>query len=240
MLRRACLSRSTGRVVVAGRSRASWLASGRGWVGRAGHAGFGGVQWERELHPEQGDLVPADAGHGLGWLGDCFEHADSEPEKNALHEWTLPKILLPTMLHPRKSLPQQLYSSRRYTHQVQQQDGVDLILEQWRRERPDLDTTPMGVIGRISRVQVPHRARQPRALARLLLVLGCMPCCRSAAIRPFTLGSAGRLPSWAPPHPGRHLPWEASGAWPLWGPGGTGCPAAAGAALTSSAGSAVR
>ncbi len=56
------------------------------------------------------------------------------------------------MLHPRKSLPQQLYSSRRYTHQVQQQDGVDLILEQWRRERPDLDTTPMGVIGRISRL----------------------------------------------------------------------------------------
>jgi DNA-binding MarR family transcriptional regulator len=31
-------------------------------------------------------------------------------------------------------------------------DGVDLILEQWRRERPDLDTSPMGVIGRISRL----------------------------------------------------------------------------------------
>jgi DNA-binding MarR family transcriptional regulator len=31
-------------------------------------------------------------------------------------------------------------------------DGVDLILEQWRRERPDLDPSPIGVIGRISRV----------------------------------------------------------------------------------------
>ncbi len=31
-------------------------------------------------------------------------------------------------------------------------DGVDLIREQWRRERPDLDTAPIGVIGRISRL----------------------------------------------------------------------------------------
>jgi DNA-binding MarR family transcriptional regulator len=31
-------------------------------------------------------------------------------------------------------------------------DGVDEILEQWRRERPDLDTSPIGVIGRISRL----------------------------------------------------------------------------------------
>ena len=31
-------------------------------------------------------------------------------------------------------------------------DVVDAILEQWRRERPDLDATPMGVIGRISRL----------------------------------------------------------------------------------------
>jgi hypothetical protein len=56
------------------------------------------------------------------------------------------------MLHPKKLLPQQLYSLRRYTHRVQERDEVDLILEQWRRERPDLDTTPMGVIGRISRL----------------------------------------------------------------------------------------
>jgi DNA-binding MarR family transcriptional regulator len=31
-------------------------------------------------------------------------------------------------------------------------DGVDAILEQWQRERPDLDTSPIGVIGRISRL----------------------------------------------------------------------------------------
>jgi DNA-binding MarR family transcriptional regulator len=31
-------------------------------------------------------------------------------------------------------------------------DHVDRILDQWRRERPDLDTSPMSVIARISRV----------------------------------------------------------------------------------------
>ena len=31
-------------------------------------------------------------------------------------------------------------------------DGVDAILEQWHRERPDLDASPIGVIGRISRL----------------------------------------------------------------------------------------
>lgn len=30
-------------------------------------------------------------------------------------------------------------------------DAVDTILEQWHRERPELDTTPMGPIGRINR-----------------------------------------------------------------------------------------
>ena len=33
-----------------------------------------------------------------------------------------------------------------------EQDGVELILEQWARERPDLDASPMGVIGRIFRL----------------------------------------------------------------------------------------
>lgn len=33
-----------------------------------------------------------------------------------------------------------------------QRDGVDLILEQWERERPDLDASPIGVIGRVSRL----------------------------------------------------------------------------------------
>jgi DNA-binding MarR family transcriptional regulator len=31
-------------------------------------------------------------------------------------------------------------------------DHVDLIVEQWRLERPDLDPSPIGVIGRISRL----------------------------------------------------------------------------------------
>jgi DNA-binding MarR family transcriptional regulator len=35
---------------------------------------------------------------------------------------------------------------------VPERDGVDLILEQWRRERPDLDSSAIGVIGRISRL----------------------------------------------------------------------------------------
>jgi len=33
----------------------------------------------------------------------------------------------------------------------QQADAVDAILEQWRRERPDLDVSSMGAIGRIKR-----------------------------------------------------------------------------------------
>lgn len=32
-------------------------------------------------------------------------------------------------------------------------DHVDAILAQWRRERPDLDPAPMGVIGRIRRIE---------------------------------------------------------------------------------------
>jgi DNA-binding MarR family transcriptional regulator len=35
---------------------------------------------------------------------------------------------------------------------VTERDGVDLILEQWHRERPDLDASPISVIGRISRL----------------------------------------------------------------------------------------
>ena len=32
-------------------------------------------------------------------------------------------------------------------------DAMDVILAQWARERPDLDCSPMGVIGRISQLQ---------------------------------------------------------------------------------------
>lgn len=33
-----------------------------------------------------------------------------------------------------------------------EQDAVDRIIEEWRRERPDLDASPIGVIGRVSRL----------------------------------------------------------------------------------------
>ena len=32
-----------------------------------------------------------------------------------------------------------------------QTDAVDRILEQWKRERPDLDCSPMGPFGRLKR-----------------------------------------------------------------------------------------
>ena len=35
---------------------------------------------------------------------------------------------------------------------MKERDGVDLILEQWQRERRDLDSSPIGVIGRVSRL----------------------------------------------------------------------------------------
>jgi DNA-binding MarR family transcriptional regulator len=38
-------------------------------------------------------------------------------------------------------------------------DGVDEILEQWRAERPELDPSPIGVIGRISRLARELEAR---------------------------------------------------------------------------------
>jgi DNA-binding MarR family transcriptional regulator len=33
-----------------------------------------------------------------------------------------------------------------------ERDGVDEIIEQWRRERPELDSSPIGVVGRVSRL----------------------------------------------------------------------------------------
>ncbi|WP_119728572.1 MarR family winged helix-turn-helix transcriptional regulator [Thermomonospora amylolytica] len=31
-------------------------------------------------------------------------------------------------------------------------DGVDRILDQWRAERPDIDPSPMGIVGRVARL----------------------------------------------------------------------------------------
>ena len=38
-------------------------------------------------------------------------------------------------------------------------DGVDAIIEQWRRERPELDHSPIGIVGRLSRVAREIEAR---------------------------------------------------------------------------------
>jgi hypothetical protein len=35
-----------------------------------------------------------------------------------------------------------------------ERDVVDSMLDQWRRERPDIDRSAMGVVGRISRLRV--------------------------------------------------------------------------------------
>ncbi len=40
-----------------------------------------------------------------------------------------------------------------------ERDGVDTIIEQWRAARPDLDPSPSGVIGRISRLARELEAR---------------------------------------------------------------------------------
>lgn len=45
-------------------------------------------------------------------------------------------------------------------------DHVDLIQEQWRRERPDLDPSPQGVIGRIHRLAVALTAEITAVYAR--------------------------------------------------------------------------
>ncbi|MDK3255046.1 MarR family winged helix-turn-helix transcriptional regulator [Blastococcus capsensis] len=46
------------------------------------------------------------------------------------------------------------------------EDAVDLILEQWARERPDLDCSPMGVIGRITQLQREVHLAQRTTFAR--------------------------------------------------------------------------
>lgn len=40
-----------------------------------------------------------------------------------------------------------------------ERDGVDQIIEQWQRERPELDSSPIGIVGRISRLARELEAR---------------------------------------------------------------------------------
>lgn len=44
-------------------------------------------------------------------------------------------------------------------------DHVERILEDWRRERPDLDPSPMGIFGRVTRVSALSRRRLEHLLA---------------------------------------------------------------------------
>jgi DNA-binding MarR family transcriptional regulator len=45
----------------------------------------------------------------------------------------------------------------------EKQDHVDRILAQWRRERPDLDVEPMGILGRLKRLST-HLGREVEAV----------------------------------------------------------------------------
>ncbi|WP_298989779.1 MarR family winged helix-turn-helix transcriptional regulator [uncultured Pseudokineococcus sp.] len=45
-------------------------------------------------------------------------------------------------------------------------DHVDVVLAQWARQRPDLDTTPMAVLGRLARLARLVEARQQATFAR--------------------------------------------------------------------------
>jgi hypothetical protein len=51
-----------------------------------------------------------------------------------------------------------------------QADAVDRILEQWKRERPDLDCSPMGPIGRLKRCALLLEPRIESAFIRHDLV----------------------------------------------------------------------
>lgn len=53
------------------------------------------------------------------------------------------------------------------THQA---DAVDRILEQWKRERPDLDCSPMGPIGRLKRCALLLEPRVDEAFVKHGLV----------------------------------------------------------------------
>jgi len=45
-------------------------------------------------------------------------------------------------------------------------DHVEFILDQWRRERPDLDVTAMGVVGRVGRLSLAYLKPMEKTFAR--------------------------------------------------------------------------
>ena len=58
-----------------------------------------------------------------------------------------------------------------HDHNQPQPDAVDLILAQWKRERPDLDCSPMGPIGRLKRCAALLEQRLELAFAEFELSL---------------------------------------------------------------------
>ena len=69
-----------------------------------------------------------------------------------------PRVLEALLGRPRGRSPticgdQELPSCHGRTTVSDVEDAVDQILEQWGRERPDLDCSPMGIIGRITQLQ---------------------------------------------------------------------------------------
>ncbi|MFY1709316.1 MarR family winged helix-turn-helix transcriptional regulator [Tritonibacter scottomollicae] len=45
-------------------------------------------------------------------------------------------------------------------------DHVEFVLDQWRRERPDLDVTAMGVVGRVGRLSLAYLKPMEKTFAR--------------------------------------------------------------------------
>ena len=63
-------------------------------------------------------------------------------------------------LHPSTYLPRKQVSGTEICRvRPCERDGVDPIIEQWQRERPELDSSPIGVVGRISRLAREIEAR---------------------------------------------------------------------------------
>lgn len=54
---------------------------------------------------------------------------------------------------------------------INQSDAVDEILAQWRRERPDLDLSPMGLIGRLNRLAGIMQIELAKAFSQFDLVM---------------------------------------------------------------------
>lgn len=48
----------------------------------------------------------------------------------------------------------------------QSEDEVDRILAQWRKERPDLDPSPMGVFGRLARISIARQSLLTKFMAK--------------------------------------------------------------------------